>query len=418
MPRSLLALTLIATLILPAVAPALNPANQGLIHATITWPDGSQQEGFLRWDREEATWDDLFHTGYRENPWRDFIDMEALRKERREQFYAENGLLKRLLYALDEDDQPDGTWRMLEIRFGDIDFIEINDGEDDYLTTVDGGRHQIGGYANDSGSDLWFYEKGKEPLQIEWNDLQRIDFQAAPDDHEPFARRLYGTVVSTVGEFTGPIMWDKSECLSSDLLDGENDEGDISLPMGEIRSIAKEDGRSVRIETTDGRRFIMWGSNDVDAGNRGVWILTPDTGWVLVPWNRFRQATFTTAPDSGTPRADFANARPLRGTVHLEDGTTAAGRLVYDMDEGFAWDIFNGETGDLDHDIPFTLITRIERTGDETCRVHLRGGRALDLGDNQDTGQQHGGVLVFAADGGSARHIPWSDIRELTLNRP
>lgn len=400
----------------PATDGRLNPANQGLIYGAITWPDGRRQEGFLRWDREEATWDDLFHTGYRENPWHEFIDHEALRRERREEFYANNGLLRRLLYALDEDDQPDGLWRMLEIRFGDIAFIEIRDGKDDFLTTADGGRHQIGGYANDDGSDLWFYEQGAEPVKIEWNDLVRIEFRPAPPDHEPFARRLYGTVESTAGTFTGPIMWDKSECLDTDILDGENDEGDLELPMGRIRSIAKKDGRSVTIVTSDGRTFPMWGSNDVDAGNRGVWILTPDTGWVCISWKRFRKVTFSEAPDSGTPRAHFDHGRPLRGAVLLEDGSRVSGRLVYDLDEGFAWDIFNGEIEGIDYDIPFGLIARIERVDEKTCRVHLRSGRVLELSGNQDTGERHGGVLVFEGEGKSARHLAWREIEAVVLD--
>ncbi len=417
-PHALILAAAVAALLLPAAARAANPANQGLIYATITWPDGTQEAGFLRWDREEATWDDLFHTGYRENPWNEFIDHEALKRERREKFYAENGLLHRLLYALDKDDQPDGTWRMLEIRYGDIDFIEIRKGEDDFLTTADGNRHRIGGYANDSGSDLWFYAADEEPREIKWNNLRRIDFQPAPEDARPFARRLHGTVESTHGTFTGPIMWDKSECLDIDKLDGENADGDLSLPMSEVRRITRLDNRKVLIDTVEGRSFEMWGSNDVDEGNRGIWILTPDRGWICVTWKRFRQITFSTDTASGTPRTAFHNAAPLRGAVYLEDGSTVSGRLVYDLDEGFAWDIFNGENDGIDYDIPFPLIAGIERTGPESCRVQLRCGQVLELEGNQDTGQDHGGVLVFGNEGAAPRHLPWSTVRKVVFEGP
>lgn len=384
-----------------------------LIHATVSWPDGTQRTGYLRWDREEATWDDLFHSGYRENPWTEFIDHEAVAKERRDQFYASHGLIKRLVYALNEDDDQGVGWRMLLIRFGDIRSIEIHDGEDDFIVTADGRRHQIGGYANDDGSDLWLYEKGQEPLEIEWNDLTSIEFSAAPAGHEPFARRLHGTVETTEGDFTGPIMWDKSECLDIDSLDGENDEGDISLSMGEILSIRKIDNRSVRIELKNGTGFDMSGSNDVNSDNRGIWILTQDLGWVDVPWKRFIQATFSDPRGQGTPRSGFGNNTPLRGTIQLTDGSSRQGRLVYDLDEGYSWDLFNGNLRQVGYDIPFPLIAKLEPLGENTCRVHLRSGRVLELGENQDTGDKNGGMLVFSADETRAEFVSWTRIREV-----
>ncbi|MBU8869705.1 MAG: hypothetical protein KOO60_02410 [Gemmatimonadales bacterium] len=43
----------------PAVALDTEPnvsANQGFIHATVTWPSGESKTGFLRWGDEEAFW--------------------------------------------------------------------------------------------------------------------------------------------------------------------------------------------------------------------------------------------------------------------------------------------------------------------------------------------------------------------------
>jgi hypothetical protein len=394
-------------LLLAGAAMAETQPNQPFIHATITFEHGESHTGYLRWESEEATWDDLFHSGYRENPWLEFIDTEALKKEKRDRFYETHGLIKRLAYALSEDEISGPGWRMFLIRFGDIQSIEIRDGQDDFVITADGARHRIGGYANDNGSDLWLYEKGQEPLEVEWNDLVSIEFSAAPEDHEPFAHRLYGTVETSKGSFTGPIMWDKSECLDIDNLDGENDSGDLTIPMGNIRSIEKVDNRSVLIEEKDGSSYDMRGSNDVNEDNRGIWILTQDQGWVDIPWKRFIKATFSDQTEGGNPRSAFGNKQPLVGSVHLTDGTILDGRLVYDLDEGFAWDIFNGSQGQIDYDIPFTLITAIERLPDEACRLSLVSGKTLELSGNQDTGEDHGGMLVFQEGATEAQYVPW-----------
>jgi len=389
----------------------------GFIHATVTWESGDSRTGYLRWDREEATWDDLFHCGYRENPWTEFIDHSALKKEKRDRYYESHGLIDRIAYALNEEDQPGPGWRMLLIRFGDIRNIEVRSGRDDFLITCDGSRHQIGGYANDSGSDLWLYEKDQEPLEIEWNDLTSIEFSSAPDNHPPFAQRLFGTVETTKGSFTGPVMWDKSECLSIDTLDGENDDGDLAILMGDIHSIEKVDSRSVIIVENSGNSYDMRGSNDVNNDNRGIWILTEEMGWVDVPWKRFIKATFSQGPGSGTARKDFGNHQPLKGKIQLKDGTTRVGRLVYDLDEGFAWDIFNGSLGQIDYDIPFALITTIEVLPESKCRVHLKSGKILELSGNQDTGEENGGVLIFPNGKNEAEFMPWRQIHAIDFQQ-
>ncbi len=414
--RALLLPTLILTAIVSTPALA-EPDGASLIHATITWESGDSRTGYLRWDKEEATWDDLFHCGYRENPWLEFIDTEALRKEKRARFYETHGLIERVAYALHEDKKPGPGWRMFLIRMGDIQSFEINAGQDDFVITASGSRHRIGGYANDNGSDLWLYESNEAPLEVEWNDLVSITFSAAPENHTPFANRLFGTVESTTGTFTGPIMWDKSECLTIDSLDGENDDGGLSIAMGDIRSIKKVDHRSVFIEEKSGLGYDMQGSNDVNDGNRGIMILTEDLGWVDIPWKRFIKATFSDKTNGGSARTAFGHGQPLNGTVHLTDGTQQTGRLVYDLDEGFAWDIFNGRANLIDYDIPFTMITKIERLPDDACRVFLQSGKILELSEDQDTGQDHGGMLVFPTESTASEFIPWRLVKTVDFSQ-
>ena len=411
----MLSRTLPLFLVLCAVLPAspAAAAAEGFIHGTVTWPSGETMTGFLRWEGEEACWDDLFHTGYRDNPWREQVDLEKLAELKRKEYYRTHGLLDRLHYYANRGEHDAIGWRMLLIRFGDIVSIEIHDGQDDFMVTADGSRHRIGGYSRDAGSDLMIYpDQGGEPRQVEWNDLTGIVFSPAPPEAVPYAERLHGVVESSLGVFEGFIQWDVSECLSSDILDGSLDGKDHDLAMGDIRAIAPADnGKAAAVTLKSGETLTLDGTNDVDQGNRGIMVENPRWGRVIVPWKRLERVTFSEGHGSGAGRGSYANAGPLRGMVLLRDGSQLSGRLVYDLDEGWRWDIFNGDTAEgLSHNIPFPLIARITPLEGDRCLVRLHDGLELELGDDQDTGQDHGGMLVFSDGSGQGRHVPWADI--------
>ena len=158
-----LCLALAAWAAVPSSAQVASPPpapNAGFLHATVTWPTGESKSGFLRWKDEEAFWDDLFHSGYIVRVWGDYVDREALRRERRQEYYRTHGLIDRIAYALDQDKKDPLGFRPFVSRFGDLRSIEIHDGDNDFVFTADGARHEIGGYANDAGSPLLLYERG------------------------------------------------------------------------------------------------------------------------------------------------------------------------------------------------------------------------------------------------------------------
>jgi hypothetical protein len=415
MPGRFLAL-LASCLLAGGAALAAEPAS-GFIHGTVTWPGGGSSTGFIRWESEEAFWDDLFHTGYRENPWSGFVDKEKSRKQRRKNYYESHGLIDRIMYALNEEDEDPIGWRMLLIRIGDIERIEIHDGEDDFLVTADGSRHRIGGYGNDDGADLLLYTGDPDPVEIEWNDLTGIEFMAAPAGARPYAERLYGTVETPGASFEGFIQWDVSECLSTDVLDGRLDGRNRDYLMGEIRSIARaKKQNAVDLVFKDGSTQTLGGSNDVNDGNRGIMVENPAWGRVIVPWERFVRVTFSEGHGTGPGRETYDNGRPLTGTVALRDGGQINGRLVIDADEGWRWDIFNGSVDGFDYNIPFFLIQTITPLADDRARLELRSGLVLELGENQDTGKENAGVLVFPPNDGRPRHLLWSEVAAIRLD--
>lgn len=405
MPRHLI---FIALLVLMA-PPALAADNTGFIHGTVTLQDGDSHTGFIRWEDEEAFWDDLFHSRQTELPWLEYVDMEELQAERRRRYFESHGMFDRVMWTLSNRGGNPEMDRLFIGQFGYLEEIEVDEEENITLLIRGGERVPVHGYSNDVSSDLLVYPSEGDPVEIEWDDLAGITFTQAPTDAIPFADRLYGNVTSTEGNFEGFIQWDQSECTSIDILDGNNRE----IPMGDLRSLTKNRQGTSDLVLKNGEAFTLAGSNDVGGGNRGVMVENPEWGRVTVSWKRFLSIDFAEGHGSGRGRDDFPDSTPLVGTVTDIDGTSWTGRLVYDLDEAWSHDIFNGEIRDLEYDIPFGQIRSIEKRDEETCRVSLKSGRVLDLGESQDSGEKHAGVLVFVDD--APRYLPWSRVQAITL---
>jgi len=403
-------LILLGLIILLSSSPAFSSDNAGFIYGTVTLGNGDKLTGFLRWDSEEAFWDDLFHSRQDELPWLEYVDMADLQAERRRRYFENHGMFDRLMWTLENKNDPHLS-RLFICQFGFLDGIEIDDDEDVTLLIRGGERVPVHGYSNDVSSDLVVYPSGEEPVEVDWDDLSGIEFSNAPAGAVPYAQRLYGEVKTTEGTFEGFIQWDQSECTSIDILDG--DERDV--PMGDIRSITRNRENSSDIVLKGGTAFTMSGTNDVAGGNRGVMVENPAWGRVTIAWKRFVSITFAESLGSGPGRSDFQEIKPLSGTVTDVGGGIWPGRIVYDLDEAWMRDLFNGEFRDLEYAIPFGLINSIEKIDDLTCRVSLLTGRTLELGKSQDTGENHAGVLVFAAGEEMPRYIPWSKVGTLTF---
>ena len=278
--------------------------------------------------------------------------------------------------------------------------------DDENVTVImnDGREVAVAGYANDVSSDILIYTGAEEPEEIEWDDIARIDFAQAPPEAAPYASRALGSVKSRSGDLEGFIMWDESECTSIDIIDA--DERDV--PLGEIHRIVRANEGGSHVTFTDGTTESLTGSNDVDKGQRGTHVEVPGTGRINVPWKDFLEVTFDHEAGSGPGRDAFAAITELQGTVTDIDGGSWTGRVVWDADEGWTCDIFNGVGDPWVYDIPFENIAAIIKTDLATCRVTLTSGQAIELTDGQDTGNKNAGVLVWEYAGSEPVHIPWS----------
>ena len=136
-----------------------------------------------------------------------------------------------------EDAEPPA--RQFVARFGDIREIRPLRGERAEVTLKNGTTWRLDGGSNDIGAAIHVEDPIHGDVDLPWKEIERIVLEpvrmrtgqaaARPDRAPARARRLYGEVATDAGTFTGFIQWDSQECLTTDRLDGDTDEGRLSL---------------------------------------------------------------------------------------------------------------------------------------------------------------------------------------------
>jgi hypothetical protein len=393
--------TLLVALLAGAQAVSANGDHKGFIYGRVVAESGNEYTGFLRWGSQEAFWDDLFHSGKEDLPYLDELDDDQIREIRRSR-------RRGFSWFRDWGDDYDIS-RMFIARFGDIEKIEpMGEGDADVFMKS-GSRYEVSGVADDVTSKIHVNDTSLGEIELYWDRIELIEFMPVPRDADPGVWRLHGKVLTDEGEFEGFIQWDKQECLSIDELDGDTDDGDLSIEMGRIRSIESNGRRSSTVTLRDGRSFELSGSNDVNDENRGVMVEDERYGRVTVGWRAFESVTFSDPGPSGKGYDEYPARGALEGTVTDDRGNTYKGRIVIDLDEAEGWEILNGDVGHIEFDIPIYRIASLEPRGHDETRVTLVGGERLVLEDGQDVSDDNAGVLVFEG-GRDPVYIEWGDI--------
>lgn len=414
---------------------ALQPsdrANAGFIYGEVETRSGRTYRGFLRWGNQEAFWDDLFHSSKQDNPyleddwWRDYERERERDRDRDSDRERERD--RRDRRDRDRRGFSWGDWdfrwgdgrsgsRIFVARFGDIEQIVVTGGDRADVVMKSGTTYDVEGYSNDVGGKVHVDDQELGEIELRWDRIETIRFMAAPRGADPGVTRLHGTVDTRAGQFQGFIQWDKQECTSADILDGETEDGEVDIPMGRIRSIERRSRRASIVTLKDGREFEMRGSNDVNDENRGIMVEDPRYGRVTVPWREFDKLTFSDDAGSGRGYAEFPGTGRLFGTVTDAKGETHTGRIVFDLDESEGWEMLNGSMRDLQFDIPLELVASIQPAGRDACTVVLRTGEEVELEDGQDVSDRNDGVLVFASDNDrDAVYVRWRDVERIEFS--
>ena len=408
----------------PAASPT-GPEEEapGFLYGRVVTYAGTAYEGRLRWGGgEEAFWDNYFNGVKDENPWAAQTPLEGQTEARPP--------IKVFGFTIPRGEGPVDLGRPFMARFGDIARIEargdgvrgaIQDGiefDPDVRVTLKSGTvfdlDRLSSSDFDDGVRIW--DRTGRVVDLGPNEIRLIELlptarlRGVPD-------RLYGTVRTRQGDFTGSLQWDREEATGRDELVGRTDDGEVGLRFETIRSIERRSQGGSLVTQADGRETVLTGTRKVGPGNRGVYVDDPRYGRVLVSWDAFERVDFS-AGGSGPAYGDFVPGHPLRGTVTTRSGRRHTGRLVFDLDESETTETLDAPLEGVDYTIPFGRVTSVALpAGGGRPVVTLEGGEALELERAGDLGEGNAGMLILSENGASD-YVPWGDVTRVEFDSP
>lgn len=391
--------------------------DDGFIYGKVYTGDGHVYEGPIRWGREEVYWIDLFNSSKERNEHLRFLSDRDRQKidERNAEQYSWDDSFSRWI---------GGTWRLenrhfylhqFSCQFGEIKSIRPTGREYAELEMRDGRKVEVRGEGyNDIGLDIRISDKELGEVEVRWSRIDRVEFTDAPSTIDlKFGQPLYGTVEAYDDKFTGYIQWDHDERISTDKLDGESEDGNVSIEFGKIRSIERKGGRSLVI-LKSGRELWLDGSNDVSSGHRGVIVMNRDFPGIDVPWSEFQKVIFEDKkPDPVAIYKDFSHQKELSGKVTSLQGKSYTGRIVYDLDESCDYELLQGRNGEIEFITAFRSVKRISTKGTHSCMVEMRNGKKITLDEGQDVNEKNQGVLIFESGKSDPEYLAWNEIGEI-----
>jgi hypothetical protein len=405
--------TLIFAMML-ALLSSLYGNDSGLIYGKVTTIDGDKFEGNIRWGKEEAMWMDFFNSEKEENEFEDFEPENRRHKNKKRKYDFNIGGFKINNFSITTSGSGFGTNHIFATMFGDIKEIKMRGDEEALVVMKSGKRYNFDGASNDLGSLIKVYDRELGEVKLRWDRVDNVVFEDTPSSlSRKFGSPLYGKVETDGGDFEGYIIWDKDERLSSDKLDGDTRNGELSIEFGSIKSIER-DGRGSLVVTKSGREFYLKNSNDVNGDNRGIVVNIPDFGRVTSEWREFRKVTFMDDPDKLPEYDDFDEDIRAKGIVRLKDGDTHEGIIAYDLDETWGFEMIDGTRDDIKYNIPIRYIDSVKPKNFNYSIITLKSGKKIEIGDERDVSDDNGGVLIIKdEDDKDAYYAEWDEIEEI-----
>jgi hypothetical protein len=396
----------------------LNAQDEGFIYGKVYTVDDKVYEGPIRWGKEEAYWVDIFNAGKESNKNLRYLssrERDDLDDRHNNWGNWDGSYWARWFGDWDHDDEDRDYTHQFACQFGEIKIIEPSGRKYVDIEMQNGSKITLKGEGyNDVGLAIRIMDPEMGEVDVSWGRIQKIEFMKTPKNiPNKFGKPLYGTVEAFGEKFTGYIQWDHDERLTTDKLDGDADDGDVSIEFGKIKSIERKGDRSY-VVLKSGRELRMDGSNDVSNGHRGVIIMSKDLVAVDVPWDEFDKITFTENVDSpGITYDQFATQKTLTGTVVTDDGRTLTGKIVYDLDEEYDFELLQGKKGEYEFITAFRNIKRMEPINEHRCSLELKSGQKMTLYDAQDVNELNQGILVFATANAEPAYVRWEDVKSI-----
>lgn len=390
--------------------------DQGFIYGKVTTIDDRTFEGALRWGKEEVFWSDHFNASKEENDNVRYLSREQ-REDLEDRYYRRNnGWLSAWVETVSFD-RTDFKHQFVT-EFGNIKSIEPHYRNSAIIKLQNGEEIEVEGEGyNDLGSDIKVIDPEIGEIELNWSRIEKIEFMETPKGiKNTFGQPLFGTVETYEGTFTGMIQWDHDERVSSDKLDGDTRDGDVSIEFGKIKSIERDGFNGSIVELNSGRTMELDDSNDVDSGNRGI-IVTTAFGRVDIPWREFKKVTFTDKPNVNVMSyGDYKNQKKLTGTVLTTNGEKLTGQLVYDLDEAYNYEILQAKDDEIEYLIAFKNIRTIVPKNYDFSEIELKDGKKITLGESQDVSDKNTGILIFSNNSKDPKYVKWENVESVSFD--
>lgn len=383
--------------------------NKSFIYGKVFASDGTFFEGYINMDKKSFLWSDLYNLQKIENPYSEYIpkNKRSLRNRRLEDEFGNVRIINR--------NNRRAIVHSFSVRFAYIKSIEYTGRKGVTLELKDDKFINLESSLSHRNNFIGLTDREFGEIRLRLSEINRIVFMNKPAEvNISRAEPIYGRVIAKQGEFTGFVCWDNDEVDLDDLLDGDWESKDVSILFKNIKSIVK-DGRCCRVTTFSGREIRLCASNDVNSGNRGVFVNMPNVGRVKVKWSDFESAHFSKQTDDvGLSYDDYKPASRLKAKITLKNDEAHSGVLVYDLDEAMDVEILNGKNGGASYQIPFMYVKSITPRGFDYSDVLLRNGAKISLGDSSDVDYKNSGVLLFTG-GENTEFFYWHELKTIVF---
>jgi len=364
-------------------------------------------EGPIRWGKEEVYWQDYFNASKRENPYRNDCCGQT----------NDNSSWLDFNWDLQSIWEDRNTVHQFNCQFGDLKQLKVK-GSNTRLQFKNGWEiNVVGPGYNDLEDDIQIIDKELGLLTLNWNNVNKVDFMQGPKKNaQKFGEPIFGIVETYRKErYSGFILWDHDERISTDKIDGSTKDGKVSISFSEITKIEKN-GSGCQVTLKSGRELYVFGSNDVNPENRGITVLVQGVGMVDVPWSSFKKLNLTPKDESGPGYDAFAVPKNLSGKVFQFEGKELEGKLVYDFDETLDLETLEGTDNGIHYTIPFRNIKSIQPKNNVFSLVELKNGERLLLEGGNDVSEGNGGVLVFLKGAKNPVHVKRRKIDQIIFD--
>ena len=415
---SLVGLFIFVTLIITSTSNEAKAAtDEGFIYGKVTMVDDNSYTGQIRWGKEETFWTHIFNSTKLSNKNLEHLsrkDRKLLDKNSKSSsnsWFADS-------FSIRFSDYENEYNHVFATQFGNIKSIKILGREEVEVELKNGEIIELEGGSNDIGTKIKVLDTELGEIDLKWKRIEKVEFMETPSSLEyKIGAPLYGTVKTSEGKFTGIVQWDLEECVTTDKLDGDSKNGDVSIEFGKIKSITKE-RRGSLVKLHSGREIYLTGTNDVNSDNRGVAISVDGIGRVEVGWRDFKSVTYeNNANTSGKKYDSFKETKRLNGKIKTIDDNIFSGIITFDLDERLDMEILSGMIDKTEFLIPFSNIKKIHPKNSSYSKVELKNGEKLLLGKGQDVTDRNNGVLVFKDEkDDEPKYIPWDRIDEIEFD--